>query len=615
VKYLVPFAASAKAGKKQWRLLYLILLLLPRLGLGQDAAPVNLDFSPQKETNRQNHREVAAAAKQRGVYNLRVRYVKVEGRWFGRLPLPLAAGDPLTQDKLSASLNALKEAITSSSNMSYGLRSKGEVAVLYIDVNYDTTPADGTVGVTFRPYYLDIALVQVGNNVLPIPRSPWPTLYQNVPEPLLVLNPTIGLSYDRAFGSAISASFGGDLLPLFRGNNTPGAGSHLDVRAEGTKSLEESFYRADAGLSFSLQRQNSVLQTFSFSADFNGIKEPLGGDEHTRNAGVASLGLKLKVAPATRLSIDAGYRRASDSFVDAGTALETNTTTDEQTARLLLDSVPPSINGFLRAAFWEESGWQNNDSYQRFVGRAGYEKEIAIAPNQTIGIEIVASGGSASGNSPSYARFFGGNAPGQFLYDNPNSTNLRNMPSGPIIRSFGENAVGLRAANGRIVGGDTFWSVNLNVTFPIPAWSMPLIPNELTDIPDKDGNPMSVKQLLTNQIDITGPSMLAAVLQGQGLSATEAARQAKQILGEVTPAARFIINDANLYSIKPLLMVDAAGMSGQGGSSETWLAVGGGVQLTVVTAKFEAGYMRTLSGPTFGQEGNAFVRLVFQNLF
>jgi hypothetical protein len=34
-----------------------------------------------------------------------------------------------------------------------------------------------------------------------------------------------------------------------------------------------------------------------------------------------------------------------------------------------------------------------------------------------------------------------------------------------------------------------------------------------------------------------------------------------------------------------------------------------------VTAKFEAGYMRTLSGPTFGQKGNAFVRLVFQNLF
>jgi hypothetical protein len=576
-----------------------------------------LDFSPQKDATRQNHRAVVAAAKQHAVYDLRVRYVKVEGRWTDHLPLPLAVGDRLTREKLSAALNALRDAVTSSSNTSYGLRSKGEVGVLYIDVKYDTTPADGTVGVIFRPYYIDISLVQVGNNVLPIPRSPWPTLYQNVPEPLLALNPTVGLSYDRVFGSAISGSFGGDLVPLFSGSKTSEANHQVDLRAEGTKSLEESFYRADGGLRYTLHRNSSFLEELAFSADFDGLKEPLGGSEHTRNAGVATLGLKLKLAPNTRLSIDAGYRRTSDSFVDGDASLETNTTANEQTAHLLLDTIPPSINGFLRVAFWEESGWQigSGDSYHRFVGRLGYEKEIAVAPNQTIGIEIVAGGGRASDNIPSYSRFFGGNASGQFLYDNPNSTTLMNMPSGPIIRSLGENEARLRGANGRSIGGDTFWHVNLNVTIPIPAWSMPLIPNELTDIPDANGNPISIKQLLRRQIDVTGPSMLAAVLQQQGLSAAEATRQAKQILQEVTPATHFIIDEANLYSIKPLLMVDAAGLSAQGGSSETWLAVGGGVQLTVVTAKFEAGYMRTLSGPAFGQEGNAFVRLVFQNLF
>ena len=249
------------------------------------------------------------------------------------------------------------------------------------------------------------------------------------------------------------------------------------------------------------------------------------------------------------------------------------------------------------------------------MARLGYEKEISVAQNQTIGIEVVAGGGKASDDSPSYSRFFGGNAPGQFLYDNANSTTLMNMPSGPIVRSLGENEAGLRGPNGGIIGGDTFWHVNLNVSVPIPMWSMPLIPNELTDIPGPDGNPMSIKQLLRNQIDITCPSMLAAVLRQQGLSATEAAAQAKRTLQEVTPATRFIIDDANIYSIKPLLMMDAAGLSGPGGSSETWLAAGAGVQLTVVTAKFEAGYMQTLSGPTFGQKGNAFVRLVFQNLF
>ena len=61
-------------------------------------------------------------------------------------------------------------------------------------------------------------------------------------------------------------------------------------------------------------------------------------------------------------------------------------------------------------------------------------------------------------------------------------------------------------------------------------------------------------------------------------------------------------------------MLDAAGLY-DNGSSETWVAAGGGVQLTIVIAKLEAGYMHTVSGPTFGSRGNAFFRLVFQNLF
>jgi hypothetical protein len=44
-------------------------------------------------------------------------------------------------------------------------------------------------------------------------------------------------------------------------------------------------------------------------------------------------------------------------------------------------------------------------------------------------------------------------------------------------------------------------------------------------------------------------------------------------------------------------------------------AAGGGIQVTVVTAKLEFGYMHTLSGPSYGDQGNAFGRLVFQNLF
>ncbi|MDO8541219.1 MAG: hypothetical protein Q7S40_12340 [Opitutaceae bacterium] len=61
-------------------------------------------------------------------------------------------------------------------------------------------------------------------------------------------------------------------------------------------------------------------------------------------------------------------------------------------------------------------------------------------------------------------------------------------------------------------------------------------------------------------------------------------------------------------------MFDAGRLAGAAGNP-TWLAAGTGLQFTIVTAKFELGYMRTLGGPTAGNRGNLVFRLVFQNLF
>ncbi len=169
-------------------------------------------------------------------------------------------------------------------------------------------------------------------------------------------------------------------------------------------------------------------------------------------------------------------------------------------------------------------------------------------------------------------------------------------------------------------GGDAFWHVNVNLSIPIPihGWFRPLIPNEMTDLPGADENPLTIKQVLSNQINRSGPAMLAAALQSEHPQWTpqEAEAKARSILSEVQPAADFVINHANLYSIKPLFMFDIAGISdSKSRSSETWMAAGGGVQVTIVTASFEIGYMQTLTGPTSGNRGSVFMRLVFQNLF
>jgi hypothetical protein len=98
------------------------------------------------------------------------------------------------------------------------------------------------------------------------------------------------------------------------------------------------------------------------------------------------------------------------------------------------------------------------------------------------------------------------------------------------------------------------------------------------------------------------------------LTAVEARRQAQDVFDEVAPAAHYVINDANIFSIKPMLLLDIAGLS-DGSRSDTWSAAGVGLQITVVTAKFEGGYSHTLSGPTFGARGAPFARLVFTRLF
>jgi len=610
-----------------------VALLFPMLCLGQPSPPitsVEIGSEPSR-TFDQMQRQADEHAQKKEAYTLRVRYVKVEGRWADQLPLPLAVGDVLTREKIFQAMEAIKAAITRNSVQGYGLRSKGEVGVLFIDVDYDTkqpevSVADGdtaknTVGVIFHPYYVHISLIQFGNNILPIPRSALPTFYGNVPKPLLILNPTFGVSYDRAFGTGLGASFDTDLLNLSdpaRISSSSNETSHLYIHGQGVKSIEEVFYRAEVGLRYSGRRSGTVLQEFFLLGDYYGVKEPLGDAEHTRHAGVANGGLTFKLAPNTRLHLNAGYRWTDDKMNYKLDSLDTHTSASEQSNRVLFDWIPRPLYGFLRAAVWEDNAWLTGGgaSYQRLVGRLGYAKEIPLIPNQTIGLELLVGGGKVWGSAPAYACFFGGNAPGQFLYDSPSSETLLNMPSGPLIRSFGEGKAGFSTFGGGLRGGNAFWHVNLNLTLPIPPLSRALIPSELTDIEDANGNPISLKQLLRRQIDITGTNMLTAALKKEGLSPGEAEKKAVGILDEIRPATSFIIDQANLFSIKPLLMFDAAGMTASGDKSRnTWLAAGGGVQVTIVIAKFEFGYMYTLSGPTFGNRGNVFGRLVFQNLF
>ena len=71
-----------------------------------------------------------------------------------------------------------------------------------------------------------------------------------------------------------------------------------------------------------------------------------------------------------------------------------------------------------------------------------------------------------------------------------------------------------------------------------------------------------------------------------------------EIWQQITPITNFIADEANIYSIKPLLMIDAAHMDfATMADAVTWVGIGGGVQFTVVVARLEAGYL--LGRPPF----------------
>ena len=125
---------------------------------------------------------------------------------------------------------------------------------------------------------------------------------------------------------------------------------------------------------------------------------------------------------------------------------------------------------------------------------------------------------------------------------------------------------------------------------------------------------VTLKQFLKNKAGDSA-NFYAAQLVTEGLSPEEALAKAKATYGEVKPAIEFIADQANIYSIKPLVLCDVAGMDAPNVPHRVRVAVGGGLQITVVIAKFEIGYMHTAIGRENDPSGNLFARLVFQNIF
>lgn len=534
-------------------------------------------------------------------------------------------------------------------------------------------PVSKCVDVTVRVTAVYLNTGSISHNLLALLPSNKLLLYEQLPRPLLAFNPSLWFDQDRAYGTAAAGSIKTDLLDvatIWRGERPNSGPTQLLLRLDGRRSLREPFYNLNAGLALLNTKRVRLAETLGFETDFALNRQPLGeGVLFTNALRLRSrAAFKITPGPISKLSLGAGYRRANQRYLDrAGLAIERATEAAFETHAIADANFGRT---FLRGAIWFDAAApsQSRPRYYRFAAQGSLAREFHLSQQAcqikegqcvlsdrnppAIGIELGFGVGRASERTPAYARFYGGNTAGNFLYDSHEAAAISALPGGPLLRSFGRYQATARAPGGAANGGTAYWGFNLTTSLPLPRWSKPLIPNILFT-PGSDCAECqlgSVKTFIKNQVTTSqnlhlstlarerlteedrealaladedaatlsqaDAARLAAAQQKRDRIKAELEPEVKKIWNGVRPMVGYITDHANIYAIKPIVMFDAARLSAPEATHErTRLALGGGLQLTVVIAKFEVGYLRTLNRAPGDQRGNFVVRMVFEKFF
>lgn len=546
-----------------------------------------------------------------------VRSVQIQGRWVPqnlqkRVEQIIGVGERFSPTTIiPGTVEIRKELVQQEENN----LARGASSVLYIDANTCDVSDDSNpkqVEITFRPYYLRVDLINVGNNVLPIPRVNTPTFSAGVPPALLATSPIVSFSSDRNYGQSLHLNTKTDLLNLPIDNTTEkrNRSNALNMSLNARRSLSEPFYNFNTALEYTNPDYSGQIG-HNFSVVYSNQFEPLGEGENWREQVQIAGGIQRKLDQSLIRAYVIGGNvkfldnsftpRYSDSIQNSETGLNLYTVTDSRIG-----------NGFARFGAWFDAGFPSEtSSYQRLALQTGYATEIGSGHN-TVGLQLMAGSGYAWGEPPEYSRFFGGASASNYLYEQLNSAQLREFPSGPILRSFGEQQVGLRDRNGFVIGGNFYWHLNINLTFPISQWSKPLIPDIAID------DRRTLRSALKGQVRSAQNGIIEDLVENQGYPDNEETEAiAERIVNrDIAPTVNYLADRANIYAIKPMLLFDVAQISGNNGlGSRTWAAMGAGIQVNVVTGRLETGYMQTITPASDSSNGNFFLRIVFQDFF
>ncbi len=546
--------------------------------------------------------------------------------------------------------------------------------------NDPRAPVTKCVDVTVKVATVYINTGSLSANLLALARSNRLRFYEALPRPLIALNPKFRIEQDREYGPAIAGGIATNLLdlPKMMSGQAPSASENkLLLQMSGRKSAREPFYDIAGGIGLLNHEVGRSFETLGLTANFVAQRQPQGGGALFRNAARfnGSGAIKFDHGAITNLTVGAGYRWANNRYFDAQGGERERAAEHAFETRAIAEG--HILKGALGRSFWRGAVWMDaaapggvSGGYRRMVATAGYAKEFAIRAlgcsldqgqcafseknPPAIGVEALFSGGRIWGKAPEYARFYGGDSTRNFLYDSPSATDMASLPGGPLLRSVGRNRAGAaNAANGVASGGTAYWNFSLNISAPVPGWSRPLIPT--TAITDGQVSScqecVSLQDVVVNQVEGEKNLYIASLTFGRltaqqqqdlrldpddnltpderkrlndantayARAEKDARAEADRTWAQITPMVDYIAKRANLYSVKPLMMFDAARLWNPGAppgrESGTRFSLGGGLQLNVVVAKFEVGYLRTLNRDRGDQRGNFVVRMVFEKFF
>jgi hypothetical protein len=543
-----------------------------------------------------------------------VHSVRIIGRWIPeelkrKVVDLIDAGQAFSNSKVSAAQLLISNEAKKSENI-FPPQLAGAVAVSLITVNY-CSAGTKEVDIVFYAHYLRIDMISMGNNLLPVPRSPKLSFYDKIPRSLLVANPVLKFSNDRRYGSSLGIQTLTNLLhPELPGTSKK---LRLNLGIEARKSLVNSFYHLGGNLELDKPSVGNNLG-WGIGINYHKKQEPIGiGEWNSGNFMLQGmLQGPIKFSFLKKYMTGAGFRSLENVFDTATSGKDKN---NEKGYGFFLVTDGVFKKKLTRLGIWFDYGSpESKSSYQRVASRLGFNSSINISKDshQQLDLELGAGAGWSNGSLPVYHQFFAGNSNQSFLYEPLGSNRIRTMPAGPLVRSIGESEGVLQAGN--IQGGTSYWHLNLNLSIPIARWSRPLIPAIV--INEETGATLQTK--LKSLAKGSAASGIAIdLIDNKGYPENDETDSIAEAMVEknIMPMIEFVTDKANLFSVKPVLLFDVASLKQQNIAQTTWMAAGGGIQLTIVIARLQAGYMRTIHSSTGNRTGNFFMQFVFENFY